>query len=65
MAVRLYELGFIDGTFVECVAKAPFKGPLAYLVRGSVIALRRSDACLINVQRTPPYIGQGEHRKWD
>ncbi len=62
---RLYELGFIGGTFVECVAKAPFKGPSAYLVRGSVIALRTDDARLVNVQRAPYPSACGRYKKWD
>ncbi len=62
---RLHELGFIGGTFVECVAKAPFKGPSAYLVRGSVIALRKDDARLINVQRAPYSSDCRQYQKWD
>lgn len=41
---RLYDLGMVGGTRVECIAVAPFGGPAAYLVRGAVIALRREDA---------------------
>ena len=50
---RLYELGFVGGTRVECVARAAFGGPSAYLVRGSVIALRKCDARAVGVHRMP------------
>lgn len=53
MCARLCELGFVSGTQVECVAAAPLGGPCAYLVRGSLIALRREDARRVDVQRMP------------
>ena len=48
---RLTELGIVPGTEIECVAKAPFGDAKAYLIRGAVIALRRSDALKIDVCR--------------
>lgn len=53
LCARLCELGFVSGTRVECVATAPLGGPCAYLVRGALIALRRDDAGLVDVQRIP------------
>ena len=50
---RLCELGFVAGTKVKCVAASSLGGPLAYLVRGTLIALRRSDADCIRVQVSP------------
>ena len=44
MKHRLFDLGFVRGTFVECVGKSPMGDPSAYLVRGAVIAIRASDA---------------------
>ncbi len=44
MRRRLQDLGMIDGTRVECRQKSPGKGPIAYLVRSTVYALRREDA---------------------
>lgn len=41
---RLRDLGLIEGTRVECLMKSPLGDPSAYLIRGAVIALRRSDA---------------------
>ena len=41
---RLLDLGLIDDTKIKCLYKSPFNDPTAYLIRGSVIALRKSDA---------------------
>ena len=46
---RLQEIGFVPGSEVRLVAKAAFGGPLAFQLRGSTIALRRSDAACILV----------------
>jgi ferrous iron transport protein A len=46
---RLFDLGIVDGTGIECVAVAPLGGPGAYLVRGAVIAIRRDDARRIKI----------------
>lgn len=37
---RLQDLGIIENTKIECVLKSPYNDPSAYLVRGTVIALR-------------------------
>lgn len=41
---RLLDLGLVNGTPVTCLFKAPSGNPAAYLIRGTVIALRSSDA---------------------
>ena len=41
---RLVDLGWTEGTPVECVRVSPLGDPVAYMVRRSVIALRRQDA---------------------
>lgn len=41
---RLYELGIIPGTTLECLMKSKNDEMSAYLVRDAVIALRREDA---------------------
>lgn len=46
---RLQEMGFTPGCPVRLVAKAAFGGPLAFQVRGSLVALRRSDAACVEV----------------
>lgn len=40
---RLSELGLIDGTYVECVMYSPLSDPIAYNIRGAVIAIRKKD----------------------
>lgn len=46
---RLQDLGFIEGTLVRCRQKSMFGDPIAYFVRGAIIALRLEDACRIGV----------------
>jgi ferrous iron transport protein A len=41
---RFKELGLVNGTGVKTIQKSPSGSPVAYLFRGSVIALRREDA---------------------
>lgn len=48
---RMLDLGLIKGTIVEAVQKSPSGDPVAYFIRGTLIAIRSEDAarCLINV----------------
>ncbi|MCB9496353.1 MAG: ferrous iron transport protein A [Fibrobacteria bacterium] len=46
---RLQEMGFTPGCSVRLVARAAFGGPLAFQVRGTLVALRRADAACIEV----------------
>lgn len=47
MKRRLLDLGFTQGTVVEALQKSPAGDPIAYLVRGAVIALRHEDSSSI------------------
>lgn len=47
---RLLDLGLIEGTKVEAVQKSPSGDPIAYLIRGAVIALRAEDAKCIKMK---------------
>lgn len=49
---RVLDLGIIPGTSLECVGVAPSGDPIAYLVRGTVIAIRSEDANSIRVRST-------------
>lgn len=40
MRRRLQDIGLIEGTQVKCLLKSPSGDPVAYLIRGAVIALR-------------------------
>lgn len=44
MRRRLLDIGLVEGTRVLCVLKAPGGDPIAYQIRGAVIALRTEDA---------------------
>ena len=48
---RLIDLGLVRGTRVTCVLRSPAGDPCAYLIRGALIALRRSDAEGITLER--------------
>ncbi len=47
---RLLDIGLIPGTEVECVAIGPQGDPLAFCVRGAVIAIRKRDCKNISVE---------------
>ncbi len=51
---RLLDLGLLPGTRVEAKMASPSGDPVAYRVRGAVIALRRSQADQIQVQHVAP-----------
>lgn len=44
MRRRLMDIGLVEGTRVTCIQRAPSGDPVAYGIRGAVIALRRADA---------------------
>jgi Fe2+ transport system protein FeoA len=46
---RLLELGFLPGTEISVVRRAPLGDPIAFYLRGGQICLRRSEAELISV----------------
>ena len=46
---RLLDLGIVQGTKIVPVLKSPSGDPTAFLIRGSLIALRKDDANLILV----------------
>lgn len=41
---RLIDIGLVCGTRVLCVLKSPGGDPMAYKIRGAVIAIRNADA---------------------
>ena len=48
---RLLDLGLIPGTEVRAVMLSPLGNPMAYEIRGSIIALRLQDASKIIVEQ--------------
>lgn len=51
MELRLTDLGVIPGTKISCLAQSPAGDPRAYLIRGTLIALRKSDTDGIYLQK--------------
>ncbi len=47
---RLLDLGLIINTEVEALQKSPSGDPIAYLIRGTVIAIRSEEASEILVE---------------
>ncbi len=47
---RMLDLGLINGTEVEALQKSPSGDPVAYEIRGAVIALRSEEASKILVE---------------
>lgn len=41
---RFLDLGVVEDTLIEAVQKSPSGNPTAYLIRGTIIAFRNSDA---------------------
>ena len=50
MRRRLFDLGIIEGTKIQCMFKSPYDDPVAYRIRNSVFALRSEDATDILIQ---------------
>jgi len=46
---RLMDLGFVENTPVEALRRSPWGDPIAYQIRGTVIALRSEEASKIFV----------------
>ncbi len=51
MGRRLRDLGMIPGTKIRCAFIAPAGSPMAFWIRGAMIALRREDCRHIAVAR--------------
>lgn len=47
---RMLDLGLISGTKIEALQKSPSGDPIAYDIRGAVIALRSEEASKIIVE---------------
>lgn len=54
LAVRLMELGLVEGTTVRVVRKAPLGDPLELELRGYSLSIRRDEARLVHVRREAP-----------
>ena len=54
MRRRLLDIGLIEGTNIECLQRSPAGDPVAYLIRGAVIALRSEESSQILVEEHHP-----------
>jgi len=50
---RLMDLGIVPGTAITAEFRSPMKDPVAYRVRGALVALRHSQASQIMVRSIP------------
>lgn len=48
---RLQDIGIIEGTKILCAGKSPLGDPKAYLIKGTVIAIRNADANKIRIRK--------------
>lgn len=48
---RMFALGFVPGTVVKVLRRAPLGDPTEYEVRGGRISLRKTEASLVLVSR--------------
>lgn len=50
LLVRMMEMGILPGKKISLFKKAPFSGPMAFLIDGNIIALRIEEADLIQIK---------------
>lgn len=46
----MLDLGLVQGTTIEALQKSPSGDPVAYFIRGAVIALRQEDAQKVMIE---------------
>ncbi len=51
MRRRFLDIGLTLGCKVKCVLMSPSKNPIAYLIRGAIIAIRKEDAKSIVIKK--------------
>ncbi|MCL4239021.1 MAG: FeoA domain-containing protein [Anaerolineae bacterium] len=51
---RLMDLGIVPGTRIIAELRSPLRDPVAYRVRGALIALRQSQAVQIEIRSPAP-----------
>lgn len=50
---RLLDMGFVPGTPIKAIQKAPLGDPTTFQIRGYQVGLRRSESDLINIELRP------------
>ena len=51
---RITEMGFVQGTPVKTIKKAPLQDPVEYELMGYRVSLRKSEAAMIEISPLPP-----------
>lgn len=46
---RLLDIGLVPGSKVECIMKSPLGNPIAYMIKGAMIAIRKEDSDKISI----------------
>lgn len=54
IARRLLDLGFVPGSRVTVIRRAPLRDPVEYEIRGTRLCLRHSEASRIHVRSAEP-----------
>ena len=54
---RMLDLGFVPGAAVTALQASPWGDPVAYGIRGAVIALRKEDAAAIHITESEAVYG--------
>jgi DtxR family Mn-dependent transcriptional regulator len=52
---RFMDLGILPGTQIEVDLSSPSGDPMAYRIRGALVALRYEQANMINISRDPNF----------
>lgn len=50
LMVRMMEMGVLPGKKISLLRKAPFNGPMAFIIDGNIIAMRIEEADLIQLK---------------
>jgi len=50
-SINFLEIGLLPGKHITAIQKAPFGGPIAFLVEGHMMALRQSEAELVKIKK--------------
>ena len=50
ISINFLELGILPGKEIKLLKKAPFGGPMAFVIEENIIALRQQEAIMINLK---------------
>jgi ferrous iron transport protein A len=50
ISINFLELGILPGKEIKLLKKAPFGGPMAFIIEENIVALRQQEAIMINLE---------------